>query len=169
MNRAITETMTARLDRLERDGRLWKWLSLVACAIGLIGGATAVLGLGGHPSGLPGRGGQDRIELRDRMGRMRAVLAVKPDGSPVLAFYDEQGRNRMILGLGRDGAGGFDVFQADGKDRIALGSWADGTSGMRLFDAAGRKRLVTGTRPDGTPTISLLDGAGGELPQARHP
>jgi hypothetical protein len=169
MKKTITETMTARLDRLERDCRVWKRISVIGCAIGLAGGAATVLGPGELPSSGSGRAGQDRIEIRDRSGRMRAVLAVKPDGSPLLAFYDEQGRNRMILGLGRDGAAGLDVFQADGKDRIALGSWADGTSGMRLFDAEGRKRLAAGTRPDGTPTISLLDGSGGELSPGHHP
>ena len=40
-----------------------------------------------------------RIRLLDEQGRVRAELALSPDGGPGLFFYDRSGRNRMVLGL----------------------------------------------------------------------
>lgn len=40
-----------------------------------------------------------RIRLLDATGRVRAELAMSPDGGPGLFFYDSQTRNRLVLGL----------------------------------------------------------------------
>src|ERR1700680_4690538 len=40
-----------------------------------------------------------RIRLLDATGRVRAELAMSPDGGPGLLFYDSQTRNRLVLGL----------------------------------------------------------------------
>lgn len=40
-----------------------------------------------------------RIRLLDATGRVRAELAMSPDGGPGLFFYDSQARNRLVLGL----------------------------------------------------------------------
>lgn len=39
------------------------------------------------------------IRLLDPAGRMRAELAMSPDGGPALFFFDTRGRNRLVLGL----------------------------------------------------------------------
>jgi hypothetical protein len=40
-----------------------------------------------------------RMRLLDATGRVRAELAMSPDGGPALFFYDTQRRNRLVLGL----------------------------------------------------------------------
>ena len=40
-----------------------------------------------------------RIRLVDTSGRVRAELAISPDGGPGMFFYDSKGRNRLVLGL----------------------------------------------------------------------
>ncbi len=39
-----------------------------------------------------------RIELRDSRGKVRAELAMSPDGGPALFFFDSAGRNRLVRG-----------------------------------------------------------------------
>jgi hypothetical protein len=40
-----------------------------------------------------------RIRLIDAGGKVRAELAMSPDGGPALFFFDGAGRNRLVLGL----------------------------------------------------------------------
>jgi hypothetical protein len=40
-----------------------------------------------------------RIRLVDAGGKVRAELAMSPDGGPGLFFFDTAGRNRLVLGL----------------------------------------------------------------------
>ncbi len=40
-----------------------------------------------------------RIRLVDTGGKVRAELAMSPDGGPALFFFDTAGRNRLVLGL----------------------------------------------------------------------
>jgi len=40
-----------------------------------------------------------RIELLDADGKLRAELAMSPDGGPGLFFFDSRGRNRLAMGL----------------------------------------------------------------------
>lgn len=40
-----------------------------------------------------------RIELLDAAGKLRAELAMSPDGGPALFFFDSAGRNRLVVGL----------------------------------------------------------------------
>src|ERR1700694_3921634 len=40
-----------------------------------------------------------RIRLIDAGGKLRAELAMSPDGGPALFFYDSAGKNRLVLGL----------------------------------------------------------------------
>ncbi|MEO7725696.1 MAG: hypothetical protein ABIS45_00400 [Burkholderiales bacterium] len=40
-----------------------------------------------------------RIRMLDAKGKVRAELAMSPDGGPGLFFFDTQGRNRLVLGL----------------------------------------------------------------------
>ncbi|HUJ01643.1 MAG TPA: hypothetical protein VLY46_15495 [Usitatibacter sp.] len=39
------------------------------------------------------------IRLLDAGGKVRAELAMSPDGGPALFFFDGAGRNRLVLGL----------------------------------------------------------------------
>ena len=40
-----------------------------------------------------------RVELRDGSGKVRAELAMSPDGGPGLFFFDRAGRTRLVMGL----------------------------------------------------------------------
>jgi hypothetical protein len=39
------------------------------------------------------------VRLVDARGKVRAELAMSPEGGPALFFFDTQGRNRLVLGL----------------------------------------------------------------------
>jgi len=49
-----------------------------------------------HPQDVLAAG---RIELRDASGKLRAELAMSPDGGPALFFFDNAGKNRLVVGL----------------------------------------------------------------------
>jgi hypothetical protein len=163
MSRSPVDAVAGRIDRLERESRRWKWRSGLALVAGLAGAAASVVALVARPADRSGVIEAGQIVLRDKHGKMRATLAVRPDGSPVLALYDDREGNQLLVGLGPDGAVGFDAFQRDGKDRLTLGLWADGTAGLNLFDKGGTKRVTVAVQPDGTPTVLLRDGTGKPL------
>jgi hypothetical protein len=72
---------------------------------GFVGGLLGAAILG-HFSGAgaapqPARQAIDAATIRlvDARGKVRAELAMSPDGGPALFFFDGAGRNRLVLGL----------------------------------------------------------------------
>lgn len=55
------------------------------------------------------------LGVRDGDGRDREVLAVEPDGSPVLALYETESRPRASLRLERDGRPDLILLDKEGK------------------------------------------------------
>jgi len=73
-----------------------------------------------------------RLEVRDREGRLVAVVGTTEENEPVLQLLDAQGRGR-----------------------VAVSVKADGFCGLALCDADGRIRLELLLGPDGDPVLSL--------------
>ena len=93
------DTLTARIDRLERQNRWLKGGGAAIAALTLCAGAAAQTT---HPAPLAG----SRVTLVDAMDRTRAALENWPgsvSGQPVLTFLDEKGQPRVRLGLGPRG------------------------------------------------------------------
>jgi hypothetical protein len=187
--------LEARLSRLEktcqelsRERSRWRRRSWCAVAAG------CVLALTGAAAAIPAVLESENFVLRDKEGRMRAALAIRPDGTPGLGFFDETGQTRLSMSLTPRGTPGVDLMDEKGRPQMALAVRPDGTPGVGLFDREGQVRVsldapgVVGggvhlygetgflraalaVRPDGTPGLGLFDAmgqplAGEECPQA---
>ena len=122
----------ARLERLERENRMWKWGVVVLGLIGVAGGAMA------QQERRVGPVDVTAVRLLDAKGRVRAALTVDEQDVPALVFYDTEGKLRAGVS---DRAVGF--FKADGKQQVTL-STASGISELALFDSAGNSRMRFG-------------------------
>jgi hypothetical protein len=151
------DSLSARLDRLERENRRWKRVafgSWVAVA------ALFLLGQGPPRPGVPGRVVEaDRFILRDARGRTGATLGWEADGTSRLALYDPAGRPRAMMAVGAGGAPGLTLLDTDGTTvRATLVVGPDGAPGFALFDPAGKPRLAVALfhgSPAGRPTTGV--------------
>jgi hypothetical protein len=96
-----------------------------------------------------------RLELRDRVGRLRAVFDLAADQTPQIAFLDAAGKERVLLGLAADGAPSLRLCDENGKDRVLLGALRGGIGDLRFQDAAGKLLARLGARSDGTVDLTL--------------
>jgi hypothetical protein len=85
------ETLTRRLDRLERENRRWKILGIAGAAV------AAFLMLTGVTVKEP-MIGAEAFTLLGKQGELRAVFAMVKD-EPTLALFDSGGRVRAGLSL----------------------------------------------------------------------
>ncbi|QEH32941.1 hypothetical protein OJF2_14310 [Aquisphaera giovannonii] len=176
-------TIEARLEGLEEANR-----SLAAeCRRWRRGGFVALAGLAvlaaAGANGLTKVLEAEQFVLRDPAGRMRAALAIRPDGSPGLGLFDEKGRPRISMDVNPTGVAGVCLLDASGHPQAALAIRPDGTPGLGLFDPDGTPRLsldidavgrpaahlhgddgrlraALAIRPDGTPGLGLFDEQG---------
>jgi hypothetical protein len=179
-----TGSILARLDALEGANqrlaaRCERWRrtgigGMVCVVLVVLGGATAQ-SLATFDGGA--------FVLRDQANRMRAALAIRPDGTPGLGFFDKEGKIRLSLELNPQGAPGINLldpsgilnaavairpdgtpgvglFDGRGHVRTSLDVGVDGTSGVNVFDSAGTLRAAMAIRPDGTPGVGIFDPHG---------
>jgi len=171
------EALELASRRLQSTHERWKRGSfgLLGCVALLVMGGAAVKNL----STLEGT----EFVLRDKSNRMRAALAIRPDGTPGLGFFDEAGKVRLSLELSPqgspgvnllgsngalnaalairpDGTPGVGLFDSEGRVRTSLDVGADGTSGVNIYDPSGNLRGAMAIRPDGTPAVGTFDEGG---------
>jgi hypothetical protein len=167
------DTVTARLDRLERESRRWR-----RAALGSWLAIAALLLLGQGPSRAPSPANPartveaERFVLRDARGRAGATLGWEANDTPRLALHDAGGQSRAVLTVGSGGSPGLTLLDADGVTiRAALVVGPDGAPGFALFDPDGKARLAAalfhGSVPgraagsrEPTPAIVAYDAAG---------
>src|SRR5262245_7717281 len=119
------ESIRLRLDAISREHSLTRWAGTA-----LFGTLVAFLAW----AGLPSRAVMctERLELRDRQGRLRAELALdRHDGTPRLVLIDAAGNERIALAahdkgstLGLSGQGGSRVDLSTVLVAPGLGLWA---------------------------------------------
>jgi hypothetical protein len=103
--------------------------------------------------------GAPRLELLDRMERVRLAAALDKDGAAQAHLDDDAGHPRVRLATAADGSAVSEL--ADGtKTRASVSVEADGTAGLAVFDADGSARSRTGVTADGSPAVKLIDGDG---------
>lgn len=173
MNPKETEALVSRLERLERDNRYLRWIGS-ALFLGLAG--LIVLGPGALMS--RSRLQAERLELKDRQGRVRASLGFDDDGAPSLRFQDEEGRDQIAM-IAHEQSTTFDLYQ-QGRPRMSMLTtidgasslqflspknnipssfymWPEGTSGLFLSGEGTPVHLATSATPNGPAKLSLLD------------
>jgi len=101
----------------------------------------------------------ERFEVVDAKGEVRAVLAVREDGTPHLALFDADGQVRAIVAVLPSGTPDLYLCDADGKPRASLAVWEDGPS-LTLRDAKGKDRATLELSRDWGPILWLDDAAG---------
>jgi hypothetical protein len=157
MTEPTLDTLTQRLDRLERENRRWRQCAAVVglCALGLALAGQA------RPTPVAKVISAERFSLMDASGRIRASLYTKNErGSPVLTFSDDAGTRRIVLGLTDGGSLGLDIFDQQGRGGIVLGVGSNGNSNFFATDRLGKTRVVLGVTTEGTPGLELSNKDG---------
>jgi hypothetical protein len=160
MTEPTLDTLTRRLDRLERENRLWKLAGMLALTVALMGQTS------------PARVVEvEKLILRDASGRERGLLHVGTSG-PALQLLDEKGRQRVSLETGesREGTGGLpatlSLMDWEGRKRVTIGSGLGrllgkevGGEGLTLAGPDGRTTMSLASIPERT-HLTLFDGKG---------
>ncbi len=88
----------------------------------------------------------ERLELVDRRGRIRAVLACDADSeAPSCAFLDADGQTRVIVGISWNGMPQIQLTAPDGTARVALAVRPEGMGMVVLADDQQRSKTITTT------------------------
>jgi hypothetical protein len=156
------EMMVNRLDRLEKQNRIFKW---GAAAIAAGAALTVLLAAGESDSVVKAR----RLELTDSSGAVRCQLGVEDDGSVSQTFTDAQGAKRIHLFVDAQGVARLRLLDDAGNTRV---SGAAFSSADKNKDAAGLASLwvnATGHKEDDTNSnlggVGLTATAAGEVEQ----
>jgi hypothetical protein len=107
MRASITDAVTERLDRIERQLRSWKAFGVLAL---LVAGGMLLMGLA--PSGPPTVAAQ-RFVVVDGRGKPYASFGLAGEGSPVMGFTDKNGTTRVMIGI-LDGQPELNLRSSDG-------------------------------------------------------
>ena len=124
MNEPTLGQLTKRLDRLERESRIWKRFG---AAVLVVTTGLALMGQGQSPRAVDA----EQFLLRGQNGRPRATLQTAADGTPLLALFDEKGTTRLGLGFVA-GSPNLTFADKDAKPRLGLEVQADGTPNILL-------------------------------------
>jgi len=146
MNEPTLGQLTQRLDRLERESRIWKRFGATVLVVTT---GLALMGQGRSPRAVDA----EQFLLRGQNGRPRATLQTAADGTPLLALFDENGTTRLGLGFVA-GSPSLTFADKDGRSRIVLGTSEDGALTF-AFRGPGERLLRAGT-----PDILLMNRAG---------
>src|SRR5262245_11883381 len=137
--------LARRVERLERQNlRLRTAIVLGVVAVVLMGQAvprTATLEA-------------QRFVLKDKSGKMRAVLGEGADGELGLLVYDQKQRPRAMLAMDDNDSPILRLADDGGRDRIVL----EPVGGMRV--EGNGPRLVLGVPYGNEPTLQLIDKDG---------
>ncbi len=159
-----SEDLTARFDRLERQNRQLRRLCL-GCLIGA--SLLTTLGARQVAKNGPKTVEAERFLLRDKQGRMRAILDMAPDRGPILAFYDEKGKNRIVLDMDQQGNPALNLFDERGNSRTALGVELPKRGvGLSVYDENNNPRVILGTTHEDWSSLCLY-GRGAAPGEAR--
>jgi hypothetical protein len=95
MDESMLDALRQGLDRVERRLRRWRILAFIGWAL-LVRAISAQLAAQQEGASDTAEAEEEvlakRFVLVDEDGRPRAALAIRPDGSPGLAFSDEAGK-----------------------------------------------------------------------------
>ena len=149
MNEPTLDTVTQRLDRLERENRHLKRIGSMV----ILGLAALVLMGQALPKPTPKTIEAEEFVLRDSKGKKRAVLGFAPfvPASPYLGFLNED-RLSVALGIKPDGPE-LSLFDQRGTELVQLGVTAVGAS--LSLGSAGDTRVLLARGQDGTSLLSL--------------
>ena len=156
MDEPIVESLTRRVDRLERENRRWRRAGSLTCL-----GIAALLLMGQAQS-------RERVVeaqqflVRDSTGEVRAALGLS-DGDPKLILFDKDGTSRAALSLVPSGSPFLTLADRDGRPRAALTVLPDGSPILTFSDATITERIEIRLRDEGVPDLRLYEKDGKTL------
>ena len=101
------QTLTARLNKLEKRDRIWRLIIVIALLLVLAFPAIWFMMEG---AALESRS----YALVDSHDKRRAVLSTSQDGSPSLVFYDKDGKILFLLNTKDDGSSSIALYDKNG-------------------------------------------------------
>jgi hypothetical protein len=126
------ETLTRRVEKLERRSRIWAGLCFLSLATApLLAAATSERRFEG--------GG---FVLRDLRGQRRAALVTTTDGATPLSLRDPQGAERIALAVAPDGRPSLTLSDASSHPRVRIALAHEAT--LNFYDRRGKLRAVLG-------------------------
>lgn len=150
----MTETeLVKRLEGLERDNRRLKGFAvtaiILAAALGAIYATQPV------PEVIRAR----NFEVVDRTGRVRAKMAVQPNGIAFIQVTDELGHARAAMVTSLSGGSTVEILDPKGHQTAGMGDSTLGGS-IAVADTQGKTRAVMAVSASGAPSIHLSDAQG---------
>jgi len=137
-----------RLDRLERQNRLFKGAATVA-ALAVI--AIVVMGQAAPRTSTVEA---QKFVLKDKSGKIRAVLGESADNEVGLLVYDGKQRPRAMIAMDDNDLPIIRVSDDAGKERVVV----DSISGVRV--EGNGPRVVLGVQQGNEPALQLIDKDG---------
>ena len=126
------ESLTARVEKLERRSRIWAGLCFLSLA------AAPLLAAAGSERRVEAGG----FVLRDLRGQRRAALVTTADGATALSLRDAKGVERISLAVAPDGRPSLTVSDAFSHPRVRIALARE--SSLNFYDRRGKLRAVLG-------------------------
>jgi hypothetical protein len=129
---ADIESLTARIEELERRSRIWAGLCVLSLAIAPLFAAASS----------ERRFEAGEFALRDPLGQRRAALATTADGATTLSLRDAKGAERISLTVASDGRPSLTVSDAFSHPRVRIALAREAS--LNFYDRRGKLRAVLG-------------------------
>jgi len=140
--------LVQRLDRLERQNRLFKRATTVA------GLAVIAIVIMGQAAPRTSTVEAQKFVLKDKTGKIRAMLGEGVDNEIGLLIYDGKQRPRAMIAVDDNDMPVIRVSDDAGKERVVL----DAISGVRV--EGNGPRVVLGVQHGNEPALQLIDKDG---------
>jgi hypothetical protein len=182
MQDADIEMLARRLEALERTNRSLRRLAALAIGVALAAGAFGTM----RPAVAKDPVVVDcqKLRLLDSKDKVRGVLAIGNDDTPLLALLDADGKVRCVLTLDTNGYGNFSLNDQNNSPQLTLGTTDSGPAVVlqekqkgscislastnadtviSIKDNNARQRVSLGVEPSGTPQLRLLNEKGADV------
>src|SRR3989441_9612261 len=140
--------LAQRIERLERQNRLFKGAAM-AVVLAIV--AVVVMGQAAPRTSTVEA---QKFVLKDKTGKIRAVLGEGPDNEIGLLVYDGKQRPRAMIAVDDNDMPVIRVSDDAGKERVVL----DAISGVRV--EGNGPRVVLGVQHGNEPALQLIDKDG---------
>jgi hypothetical protein len=143
------DALACRIERLERECRLWRRAGGFAVLVALV---LAACGAATRPAT---EVELERLVIKSKENSHGTITLSAVDGFPSLTFASE-GQDKISLTIPKEGAPTFS-FVDDGKGGLMFGLSRNGAPVVNFYDGSRRRRISLGIFPNVGPMISLLD------------
>lgn len=166
MNEPTINDLIRRLNKVESQNRRYRYFAVCVLVAGM---SLFVMGQG-ETRDVKKVVEAEKFILRDAQGKIRAGLALNPDGALRLLLADKAGKPRADLSVLDDGRAGLSLIDKNGVIRAGLTLLPTGAPDFGLADAKGNVRVGIGfDKRDNAPAIAVYDKDKSKMPVWRAP